>query len=171
MISCTTFRSEFLPGTDDHAVLEHLRACDACLDFATRTDPDVLFRALGGGELLPPGGVDAFVDEVMREVRLRSTETGITARRTGTWTRRLAVAATLAAAVTAGSLYVRMTGRATDIPVGLTAAVQRADIRPAVTLPVVDTYDSENATIVEVPSTDSNVKVVMVFDESLPADL
>ena len=43
---------------------------------------------------------------------------------------------------------------------------------PAVTKPVVDAYDSKNATIVEVPSeAKDDVQVVMIFDESLPADL
>jgi len=41
-----------------------------------------------------------------------------------------------------------------------------------VTKPVVDTYDSKNATIIEVPSeSKDDVQVVMIFDESLPADL
>jgi len=41
-----------------------------------------------------------------------------------------------------------------------------------VTKPVVETYESKNATIVEVPSeAKDDVQVVMIFDESLPADL
>jgi len=41
-----------------------------------------------------------------------------------------------------------------------------------VTRPVVDTYESKNATIIEVPSeSKDDVQVVMIFDESLPADL
>jgi hypothetical protein len=40
------------------------------------------------------------------------------------------------------------------------------------TKPIVETYDSQNATIVEVPNENaSNVQVVMIFDEKLPADL
>jgi hypothetical protein len=37
--------------------------------------------------------------------------------------------------------------------------------------PVIENYESQNATIVEVPTEGEAVKVVMVFDESLPADL
>ena len=40
------------------------------------------------------------------------------------------------------------------------------------TKPIIETYDSENATIVEVPSEEADdVKIVMIFDENLPADL
>ena len=34
MISCDSFRTRFHAGTDDAALLEHLRTCDRCLDFA-----------------------------------------------------------------------------------------------------------------------------------------
>ncbi|HEX8152758.1 MAG TPA: hypothetical protein VF698_06530, partial [Thermoanaerobaculia bacterium] len=70
MITCEQFRARFAPDTNEAALLEHLRSCDACLDDAARIDPDVMFRAIGGGELIPPGGIDAFAADVMREVRL-----------------------------------------------------------------------------------------------------
>ena len=45
--------------------------------------------------------------------------------------------------------------------------------KPLATKPVVETYQSNNATIVEVPSGEASddVKIVMIFDENLPADL
>lgn len=168
MITCESFRSRFEPGTEDPAVLEHLRTCDRCLDLAAHTDPDVMFRALGGEELVPPGGVEAFVDDVMQQVRVRGAESTVSAsHNVMSWPRRLAVAATFAAAVTGVTFYKTATGVSSPAP------FQRAEIRQTTgfaTKPVVETYESQNATIVEVPS-DDDVKIVMIFDENLPADL
>src|SRR5512138_1934823 len=72
MMTCREFRDQFAPASSDARVLEHVRSCDACLDFAAQIDPDIMFRAIGGAEMVPPGGVDAFVDDVMRQVRVRS---------------------------------------------------------------------------------------------------
>src|SRR5213080_4149444 len=102
MITCTKFRASFERETENPEVLEHIRACDACLDYAVSVDPDIMFRAIGGDELVPPGGVEAFVGDVMREVRLRSTENAT--QRVIAWPRRLAVAATLVAGITGGAL-------------------------------------------------------------------
>jgi hypothetical protein len=169
MITCESFRNRFDIGTEDPAVLEHLRTCDRCLDFAAHQDPDVMFRALGGDELVPPGGVEAFVDDVMQQVRVRGAESTVSAsRNVVSWPRRLAIAATIAAAVTGTMFYKTITAG-----VGSPAPFQRAEIRRATgfaTKPVVETYESQNATIVEVPS-DDDVKIVMIFDENLPADL
>ena len=171
MISCESFRARFHAATEDAALLAHLRTCDRCLDFAANVDPDVMFRALGGEDMIPPGGVDAFVDDVMRQVRVRDAENTVTAQPPVSWTRRLAIAATLAAAVT-GTTFVASYDRS---PVEMRVA--RATITAAnpvtlTTKPIVETYESENATIMEVPS-DANdqVKIVMIFDENLPADL
>jgi hypothetical protein len=173
MISCQTFRSTLEPGTRDAEALEHLRHCDACLDFALQIDPDNFFRVLGGDEMVPPGGVDAFVDDVMTQVRGRQTETAIEPRRTVFFNvRRLAIAATLVLAVTSGLLI--SNHRPVQAPAGVTALrTQDSGLRTAlVTKPVVESYDSKNATIVEVPSeAKDDVQVVMIFDESLPADL
>ncbi|HEX6177929.1 MAG TPA: hypothetical protein VF057_06185 [Thermoanaerobaculia bacterium] len=168
-MTCEAFRSRFAPATEDAALLEHLRSCDACLAIAVEKDPDVLFRAVGGGDVIPPGGVDAFVGDVMREVRLRQTQSTVETK-PASWTRRLAIAATVALAITtATSVYLNNRIPATA-PVNVaraTFAVPQAAPRPAVEM-----YDSESATIVEVPAEASaDVKVVMVFDESLPADL
>lgn len=169
MISCQTFRATLQRGTRDAEVLEHLRRCDACLDFAVEADPDNFFRLLGGDEIVPPGGVDAFVGDVMAQVRSRQTETAIEPRRTFSNMRRLAIAATVAAAVTTGLVV------SNHQPIAAPQLrTQNSGLRTAalVTKPVVDTYESKNATIVEVPSeAKDDVQVVMIFDESLPADL
>ncbi|HSP36071.1 MAG TPA: hypothetical protein VLU46_17300, partial [Thermoanaerobaculia bacterium] len=80
MITCDAFRAQFTPGTADAALLEHLRSCDACLNFSVEHDGDVLFRSIGGQDLVPPGGVDAFVDDVMRAVQIRSAESAMSSR-------------------------------------------------------------------------------------------
>ena len=171
MMTCDSFRTRFHAGTEDAAVLAHLRTCDRCLDFAAHTDPDVLFRALGGEEMIPPGGVDAFVTGVMQQVRVRDAET-VASKRVIVWPRRLAMAAALGAAVFGATLVYRIDAPQTITqPVARAAAVQPQRVALA-TKPVVATYDSQNATIVEVPSETTNgVKVVMIFDENLPADL
>lgn len=173
MISCETFRARFEAGSEAPILLEHLRACDRCLDFAAQEDPDVMFRAIGGGEMIPPGGVDAFVVDVMQQVRVRAAESTVGARKVVSWPRRLAVAATLAAGVTGAMLY----NQAVDTRPVTPLVVQRAivPVTPAklTTKPVVETYESETATIVEMPSEGAadDVKIVMIFDENLPADL
>jgi hypothetical protein len=173
MISCDAFRTRFEADPDNVAVLEHLRACDRCLDFAVQADPDVMFRAIGGGEMIPPGGVDAFVVDVMQQVRVRAAESTVTARNVVSWPRRLAVAATLVAGMTGAMLYNRATNSVAVTP--LTIARTAAPVTPGklATKPVVETYESDSATIVEMPSEGAgdDVKIVMIFDENLPADL
>ena len=181
MISCQNFRANLQPGTDDAALLEHLRQCDSCLDFAANVDPDLMFRSLGsaeGVELVPPGGVDAFAADVMRQVRLRETESTLDHRHNAlTWRQRLAIAATLAAGVMGGTLVYQYEQRAIIAPAPMAAVTRSATAVPVnllTTKPIVETYDSQNATIVEVPNDDSNnndTKVVMIFDDKLPADL
>ena len=173
MISCQTFRATLQPGTRDAEVLEHLRRCDACLDFAIEADPDNFFRLLGGDELVPPGGVDAFVGDVMAQVRSRQTETAVEPHRTFSNMRRLAIAATVALAVTTGLIVSNhQPVKAPRVAAGFSRPAEAGRYTPLVTKPVVDTYESKNATIVEVPSeTKDDVQVVMIFDESLPADL
>ena len=166
MMSCDAFRAQFAAGTDDAALLEHLRSCDACLNFACERDGDILFRALGGSEMVPPGGVDAFVGDVMREVRLRGTETTVSSP-SSHWTRRLAIAATLTAAISGAGYMYEHNRTAVTIPA---VAHRELKVQPA-PRPVIESYDSEKATIVEVPTEGEDVKVVMVFDDSLPADL
>jgi hypothetical protein len=179
MIGCDAFRTRFHAGTEDAALLEHLRSCDRCLDFAAQEDPDVMFRALGSsetmGEMIPPGGLEAFVGEVMQQVRVRGAESTVEARKAVPWTRRLAVAATLAAGLTGATLFYRSDVPATVTPSPVRMARELAPVTSAklTTKPVVETYESDKATIVEVPTeeTGDDVKIVMIFDENLPADL
>jgi hypothetical protein len=182
MISCDTFRTRFHTATDDAALLAHLRTCDRCLDFAANVDPDVMFRALGssegiGEEMIPPGGIDAFVSGVMQQVRVRGAEQTVEAshRSAVPWTRRLAIAATVTAAITGAVLFERAGAPATIPASPVQIARELSPVTPSklATKPVVETYESEKATIVEVPTEDTgdDVKIVMIFDENLPADL
>ena len=166
-MTCESFRTRFHVETDDAELLAHLRECDACLDHAANIDPDILFRAIGG-EIVPPGGVDAFVDDVMRQVHLRDAEASLGRNRTLSWPRRLAIAATVIAGIS-GALLVDQVDRGPR----RFAPVPRAQLRHLTTKPVVETYESANATIVEVPAENAadDVKIVMIFDENLPADL
>jgi lysophospholipase L1-like esterase len=174
MISCDSFRTRFHANTDDAALLAHLRACDRCLDHAASVDPDVLFRALGGNDMIPPGGVDAFVDDVMRQVRVRGTENNLRAHNVVSWPRRLAVAATIAAGFT-GAMLFSGGGAAPELmtPIAVAHHAPAAAAKNFATKPIVETYESQNATIIEVPAEEAgdNVKLVMIFDENLPADL
>jgi hypothetical protein len=177
MMSCETFRTQFHADAEDAALLTHLRTCDRCLDFAASVDPDAMFRALGGEDIVPPGGVDAFVDDVMRQVRVRSAEKTVVAMHpANSWTRRLAIAATVAAAVTGATFVYRGNGTVDPSSMHVTRAHITRQQAPLTTKPVVQTYESDSATIMEVPLDQSNnqnddVKIVMIFDESLPADL
>jgi hypothetical protein len=175
MITCRQFRANLQPGTADTALLDHLRHCDACLDYAMGIDPDLFFRSIGGEELVPPGGLDAFVGDVMSQVRVRGAETSLAPRRAaGVW-QRLAIAATVAAGVTGATLVYRIEQRP---PAAHPTQVAAAAVKPAVarsaalaTKSFVETYSSHNATIVEVPNEGSDARIVMIFDDTLPADL
>lgn len=171
MMSCDTFRARFAPATNDPALLEHVRACDACLGVAAEVDPDMMFRALGG-EMMPPGGLEPFVSDVMREVRLRTTEVATT-RRQSSWTHWLAAAAALAVTFTGATVFYER-GRGPAVAPAPMASSRPTQAVPAALAggPAVETYDSETATIIEVSTEGpSDVKVVMIFDEDLPADL
>ena len=169
MISCQTFRANI--QSRDADVLEHLRKCDTCLDYAVSADPDNFFRALGGEELVPAGGVDAFASDVMSQIRVREAEAPA-ARRFLMAPKRLAAAAAIIVAISGGWITWE---RRTNVETGFSPsprAEARHHIRPVTTKPVVETYQSANATIVEMPSQgSSDASVVMIFDDSLPADL
>jgi len=170
MISCETFRASLHAGSSDPAVLGHLRSCDACLDEAVRIDPDNFFRAVGGEELVPPGGVEAFTESVMDQVRLRRTETFV-GRRFLVAPRRLAAAAAIVAATAIGALLYDTTAPKPHVAVhpAIAAVTKPA---PLVTKPVVETYQSKGATIVEMPTDGAaSPNVVMIIDSSLPSDL
>lgn len=169
MMTCDVFRAQFTPGTDDAAMLEHLRTCDACLNFAVERDGEVLFRSIGGADLVPPGGVDAFVEDVMRSVHIRSAESTMSSRGV-TWPRKLALAATVAAAMVGAGLMYERSHAPIVIPAG-PAIAARPLAKTTVPKPVIESYDSQKATIVEMPTDREDVKVVMVLDDSIPADL
>jgi hypothetical protein len=166
MISCQAFRANLRPGSNDPEILEHLRKCDGCLDYAVSIDPGMLFRTLGGQEIVPPGGVDAFTADVMAQLRVRQAEGSVAARRFLIPTRRLAAAAAITATIGIAALVYDRAQK----PVTHAATVAKV-VRPAqlTTKPVVETYQAKNATIVEMPADGANV--VMIFDDSLPADL
>lgn len=167
MITCQTFRTTLQPGTTDSELLAHMRACDACVEHAVAVDPDNFFRAIGGEEMVPPGGIDAFTSEVMAQVHLRQTESSFESHRVLSWPRRFAIAATIAASAIGGLLVLRHE----NAPVQIAAHAAPRVTRTAVltTKPIIESYQSQNATIVEVPTDGANV--VMIFDEKLPADL
>lgn len=170
---CDVFQSTLQADDRRLEILEHLRSCENCLEYAVQIDPDVLFRSLGGEEMVPPGGVDAFAADVMQQVYLRQKESSLSARRVVPF-RRWAAAAALASVLAGSSYFIAHQRRTTAAsPVG--GSVAMSQHRPApieAPRPVIESYDSNNATIVEVPSEGaSDVKVVMIFDDSLPADL
>jgi hypothetical protein len=174
MMTCRSFREKLQPGTSEPELLEHLRHCDACLDFAMSVDPDLFFRSIGGEELVPPGGVDAFAGDVMSQVRLRQAETSLAPHRTVSVWQRLAIAATVAAGVSGATLAYRFEHRPVTHPAGAMAVAARlpaAHFAPTTTKSFVETYSSHDATIVEMPNDGSDTKVVMIFDDKLPADL
>lgn len=170
-MTCEEFRSLDHGDQMSAEALSHLRGCADCLEHATADDPMNLFRAIGGEGHVPPGGVDAFVGEVMHEVKLRATE-----RNVGSTRRRVVVPWSIAAAlflVFATSLVVYRPEPASAPTPGAVrsiAAVAPASVQPVV--PVVDHWGADNATIVEVPTKPSDdIRVVMVFDNKLPVDL
>ena len=172
-MNCQDFRAAFAPATGDAAILEHVRSCDPCLDFAAHSDPDIMFRAIGGSDMIPPGGVDAFVGDVMRAVHLRKAEDDLSPRRAAiSWTRRLAVAATIAIGITGGAIVYEH--EQTTEPAAQPLITHHSSLvtRNLATKPIVETYSSSKATIVEMPAESANdARVVMILDENLPADL
>jgi hypothetical protein len=175
MMTCSYFRANLQPGNADAAMLEHLRHCDACLDFAMNVDPDLFFRSLGGEEIVPPGGIDAFVGDVMSQVRVHDAEASLVSRHSVSAWQRWAVAATVAVGITGATVAYRYEH---SVPAPQNVAqtllsVPAAKPRPPITATksFVETYSSHDATIVEMPSDGSDTKVVMIFDDKLPADL
>ena len=74
MISCQAFRSTVRPGSDDANVLQHLRSCDSCLEYAVQVDPDYFFRSLSD-ELLPLARVTVeFLAEAGKSERIQQRQ-------------------------------------------------------------------------------------------------
>ena len=136
-------------------------------------DPDLFFRSLGGDELVPPGGVDAFVGDVMSQVRVHDAEASLaprhaSARGSAGQSRRRSLPASPAPRSRIATNIARRRSRC--IVVAQTRCLCRGRDRTA-TKSFVETYSSHDATIVEMPNDGSDTKVVMIFDDKLPADL
>jgi hypothetical protein len=104
-------------------------------------------------------------------VRVRSAANVVSVHHQWSW-RRMSAAAALVVGVTAGTLAYQH-GRDAGVPAGVPVSPRTAIARNFTTKPVVETYESENATIVEVPPAgeSTGAQVVMIFDDSLPSDL
>lgn len=168
-MSCARFIELLGGGPLTMEALAHMRSCGSCLEKAVAADGDNLFRSLGGAELEPEGGVDQFAAEVMHQIHVREAESQIARRRPMPAAVRWSIAATLAVGVAAASLMYRpaLTQMA---PPAMQQAAMSEQFDPSMTIPVVEEYSNGGATIVEMAS-DSDLKLVMIFDESLPADL
>ena len=169
-MNCEAFRHAIEQGTDDAAVRGHLRACAPCLEWAVSVDPDVMFRSIGMEEAEPPGGTDAFVADVLRQIEIRDAERRIERRPVRfTPVFRWSAAAALALGIL-GTLLVQRGGVKAIVPAAAPAAVVAQET--IVDRPVIEQYDSAGATIIEVPAQNANeIRLVMIFDESLPVDL
>ncbi|MBI2212423.1 MAG: hypothetical protein HYU52_02160 [Acidobacteria bacterium] len=153
--------------------LAHMRACEPCLNHAIAADPDLMFRGLGG-ELSPDGGTDAFVEGVMHEIRFRKAERIVDARHRFATTQRWAIAAAVVVAVVSGAIFWPRADRVIvpGAPSAVIASAPASLVVPVSSKPAIESYGSSSAMIVEVPFEEtSDLKVVMIFDESLPADL
>lgn len=166
---CEDFRS-FVPPAEEATSqqLEHVRGCDECLLVALQSDSGYLFRSIGGEELSPEGGVEAFAAGVIQSISVREAERSLTSSRpaVSSWLRWTAAAAAVIAISVSGTLLFRSPS-STFVPPASFETVRQT---PLVSQPVVEAYESPDATIVELPS-DSEVQVVMVFDDTLPVDL
>jgi len=155
------------------ALLDHIRTCENCLRKACLVDGDLLFRSLGEA-LSPPGGVDLFAEEVMQQIHFRDTERRIEHTRSLAAPFRWGIAAALAAGLVTASLLNKAPAPSpgfSENGVASVAPVQQGPVALAsLNLPVIEDYASAGATIVEVPSGE-DLKVVMIFDETLPVDL
>ena len=168
-MKCNEFRASAPLGVETHAMLQHLRECVDCMNFAATIDPMNLFRSIGGEEDEVPGGTEAFVADVMDEIRRNERMKPARFEHRVAPIYRWSVAAAIALCAASFALMYRPMSVA---PV----ATQVAAVRPApasqITRPVVEEYDNGAAMIVEVPMQPTDdVQVVMIFDEALPADL
>lgn len=172
-MSCQAFETLLSSGEMNAAGLAHMRSCAACLSVAISADPDYLFKSLGGAELIPAGGIDEFVTEVVQQVNVRRTEQAIgpsSLRVAPVY--RWAIAATLSFAAISGLLEpARISSPGSSSLVAVTKGVT-GPREPLTARPVVESYQASAATIVELPTdASSDTQIVMVFDETLPKDL
>lgn len=167
-MKCPDFIENVRAGVDDAQTRDHLRGCEACLAAGLELDSDLLFRVLGGGEILPPEGIDAFTHGVMQQVHLRESERKLKASpRRIPFALRWSAAAALVLGVGSFALWQGMDPVVQPVSPSAPAAIVASMDRPTI-----ESYDSADATIVELAAEpSSDFLIVMVFDESLPADL
>jgi hypothetical protein len=170
-MNCESFRRNLSSGAEMGSdALVHMRTCGPCLERAVEADPENLFRSLGGEEMDPPGGVEPFVQSVMDGIQVRQTESRLAPRlRMPAWS-RWAAAAALAVATIGTALLYQAPAPTTIVPVAALQKNQPAVATQGFARPVVEDYDNANATIIQLASAD-DLQVVMVFDDTLPADL
>lgn len=168
-MNCAQFEVLLADGPLPADALAHMRSCSTCLEKAVAADPENLFRSLGGEDLEPSGGIDLFVFDVAQQIHVRQAETRLTRRREMPAAARWSIAAALAVGVAGSSLLYRPAlNQAPGVSAPAVVASQVFD--PSMTLPVIEEYSNGDATIVEMAS-ESNLTLVMIFDESLPVDL
>ena len=134
-------------------------------------DPDLFFRSLGGEELVPPGGIDAFLGDVMSQVRVHDAEAALAPRHSVSTWQRWAIAATVAIGITGATIAYHYEHQVPAPQPAHIIAAAKPHPKPTATKSFVETYSSHDATIVEMPNDGSDTKVVMIFDDKLPADL
>lgn len=174
-MNCT----DFLAGIDTAMTTSggraHARSCTDCAAVAIATDSLNLFRTIEKTPAVPKGELDEFVADVVGEIRLREMEKTVDEpAETPRWVGLAMVAAILAAI--AGGLFIQDRNVVATAP--LEASIPATATAPAhaeifsSTLPVVDGYANSNAMIVELPAeTTDDIRIVMIFDETLPQDL
>ncbi|MBW3563717.1 MAG: hypothetical protein KY459_03230 [Acidobacteria bacterium] len=174
-MNCT----DFLAGIDTAMTTSggraHARSCADCAAAAIATDSINLFRTIEKTPAVPKSEFDEFVADVVGEIRLRETEKTVEEpAETPRWVGLAMVAAILAAI--AGGLFIQDRNVVATAP--LEASIPADATAPAnaetfsSTLPVVEGYSNNNAMIVELPAeTTDDIRIVMIFDETLPQDL
>lgn len=168
-MTCPAFRQELRSGELSAEALAHMRACASCLETAVASNPDNLFRSLGGGEILPHDGVDSFVAGVVHEVHLRTTERSMERRSRFTPAARWAAAAALTIVV--GGITWTTQDREPVIS-GRSALRAPTPISQPANLQIIESYEEAGAMLVELPAQEGDdIRVVMIFDETLPVDL
>ena len=167
-MTCEMFRTR-LGSELDATALEHLRGCEDCLNAAAAVDPFLMFRSLGGQEMEPDGGTEAFVEEVMQQIHFDARRKRMQpSERRSSWLRWSVAAAVLTGLLTFGVAY--RPGAGLPVAQPLEQIAMSTPLSP-ITRPVVEHYDGANAFIVEVPESSNDMQLVMIFDDSLPADL
>ncbi|MDX1583053.1 MAG: hypothetical protein R3338_05560 [Thermoanaerobaculia bacterium] len=178
-MKCEDLRTMLRSGQESPELQEHLRACAECLELAVSIEPASMFATLGGEEVVPPGGVDLFVSDVMNEIRLRETEKSLDAGdhpvRVAWWWSAAAAIFILLTTWLAVQSYDRPDVTSPNAPAAVAedrTISEPERVEPSVTRPVIDDYERAEAMIVELPSESTDdLKIVMIFDENLPQDL